>query len=240
MGLRTILLTSFESDLDLKIMSGIEIINQIGKGTTTFKNIYSADGRTQYLQELAPQLDLAQIPAKLLKSRIVHFGPVAGEVSILGGKYFPDSKLGYSLQGWLRQWDDTGKVLPADLAIPTENLPAPGTAFVSIEDLGFQRSALDQILLDFPDLILTKGRDGAELYQNGRILDISTNPVKELDPTGAGDIFAAGYLIARHIQDKSELDSVRFANALAGLSLYRDGVEGIPTASEIAELQRNY
>jgi sugar/nucleoside kinase (ribokinase family) len=80
---------------------------------------------------------------------------------------------------------------------------------------------------------------GAELYLDGQVVEVPTLPVEENDPTGAGDIFAASFLIAKIIEGKSDRDAARFANALAGISIHQEGVDGIPTASEIAQVQRN-
>ena len=239
MGLETVLLTSFSGDLDLDVLDGIEIINQPGKGTTTFKNIYNSAGRTQYILETAPILDLDLIPQDFKKAKIIHFGPVAGEIPILAGELFKDSHLGYSLQGWLRTWDESGKIESFDLDLPRGKNPAPGIAFLSLEDLDNQRSGLDRIRELFPQVVLTTGELGAELYLDEQVKEVTTVPVEPIDPTGAGDIFAAAYLTAKFIQGKSHADAAQIANALAGISILREGVDGVPTECEITEVQRN-
>ena len=239
MGLDTVLLTSFAADLDLDILQGIEIINQPGKGTTTFKNIYNSTGRTQFILETAPILNLDLIPQDIKNARIIHFGPVAGEIPILAGESFPGSQIGYSLQGWLRTWDEGGQIESFDIHIPRGRKPAPGIAFLSLEDLDNQRSGLTRIRELFPQVVLTTGEMGAELYLNEQAEEVFTEPAEPIDPTGAGDIFAAAYLIAKIKQGRSHTEAARLANALAGISILRNGVDGVPTESEIAEVQRN-
>jgi 1D-myo-inositol 3-kinase len=240
LGLQVALVTSFDADLDLRDLNGIQIINQKGRGTTTFKNIYSKAGRTQYLLDRAEGLNISQIPKNYRMASIVHLAPVAREIRLEAGREFPDSSLVYSLQGWLRDWDNTGLVHPAPL--PEFDRPGhlDGTAFLSIEDLGFDRSRLDPILSIFSDLVLTTGQQGAELYSENDLRLVPTKPAQEMDPTGAGDIFTAAFIIAKMILGKSPLEAARFANALAGISITRPGIDGIPTVEEITEVQKVY
>ena len=240
LGLEVGLVTSYDAHLDLEALEGIQILNQKGQGTTTFNNIYSSAGRTQYLLDRARNLNISTIPDNFKKSKIVHLAPVAREVDLEAGSDFPDSALAYSLQGWLRNWDETGLVHPAPLPSHGHEEILNGTGFLSIEDLGFDRSGLDPIRNRFRTLVLTTGEQGAELYTKDEKLLVPAEPVKELDPTGAGDIFAASFIIAKVILGKSQLEAARFANALAGISITRPGKDGIPSLKEITEIQKVY
>ena len=240
LGLEVALVTSFDANLDLKALDGIQVINQNGQGTTTFRNMYGAAGRTQYLLDRAKNLDVSRIPDSFQMAKIVHLAPVAREIRLEAGRKFPHSALAYSLQGWLRGWDDTGLVHPDPLPDLDNEHQLDGTAFLSIEDLGFDRSGLDPILNIFPDLVLTTGKQGAELYSNDQVQLIPTEPVLEVDPTGAGDIFAAAFIIANVILGRSHQEAAHFANALASISISRPGKNGIPTVEEITEVQKVY
>jgi len=240
LGLEVALVTAFDADLDLKSLDGIQIINQNGPGTTTFKNIYDSSGRTQYLLERAKNLDVSRIPDSFRMVKIVHLAPVAREIPLEAGRGFPHSALAYSLQGWLRDWDDSGLVHPDPLPDLDHEHQLGGIAFLSIEDLGFDRSDLDPILNIFPDLVLTTGKKGAELHNKNQVQLVPVEPAPEVDPTGAGDIFAAAFIIAKAILGKSHQEAARFANALAGISITRPGKDGIPTVEEITEIQKAY
>ena len=49
-----------------------------------------------------------------------------------------------------------------------------------------------------PTLVITKGPDGASAIEDGERVEIPAAPVGEVvDTTGAGDLFAAGFLAAR-------------------------------------------
>ena len=240
LGLEVALVTSFDADLDLEALDGIQIINLKGHGTTTFKNIYSSTGRTQHLVERAENLDISQIPDRFQKAAIVHFAPVARELKLEAGRDFPDSAKAYSLQGWLRDWDESGLIRPASLPEMDRGEPLDGTGFLSIEDLGFDRAALHSIQKIFPDLILTTGKQGAELYTTDGMQLVPAESAREVDPTGAGDIFAAAFIIAKIAMGKNHHQAARFATALASISITRPGTDGIPTVEEITEAKKVY
>ncbi|MFN3490690.1 MAG: carbohydrate kinase family protein [Anaerolineales bacterium] len=55
--------------------------------------------------------------------------------------------------------------------------------------------SLDQILEHVKVLVITRGKDGADLYTNGISVHIPTVPEEEIvDPTGVGDAFRGGFL----------------------------------------------
>jgi adenosine kinase len=54
---------------------------------------------------------------------------------------------------------------------------------------------LDQILEHVKVLVITRGKDGADLYLGGDSVHIPTVPEEEIvDPTGVGDAFRGGFL----------------------------------------------
>jgi sugar/nucleoside kinase (ribokinase family) len=60
------------------------------------------------------------------------------------------------------------------------------------------QSALDELRAKVPTLVITKGSQGAIGVENGEAIAIPAAPVEQVvDTTGAGDLFAAGFLAAR-------------------------------------------
>jgi adenosine kinase len=54
---------------------------------------------------------------------------------------------------------------------------------------------LKQVLQHVKVLVVTRGRDGANLYTNGEDIFIPTVPEEKIvDPTGVGDAFRGGFL----------------------------------------------
>ena len=238
MGLKVALYTAGAADLDLEFLEGIEIINQPGEGTTTFINEYTPSGRIQRLLDRAEDLDPGQIPALWKEAKIIHLAPVAREIDFSAAVLFPTSVVGCSLQGWMRAWDESGRITPASLP----EMSQPGRdrciGFVSLEDLGHDRSGLEELQVQFPRLILTLGSEGMEYLEGGKKLHVPAPAAAEVDPTGAGDIFTAAYLILRHLRGMTIEESARSANFLASASVKQPGTEGIPEINLISEINK--
>lgn len=238
MGLKVALYTSGASALDLGILDGIEIINQPGPGTTTFINEYTPKGRIQRLLDRADELDPGQIPSSWKKARIIHLAPVAREIPFSAGEEFPNGILGFSLQGWMRDWDENGRISPAPLPGISQPPRGQSIGFVSLEDLGNDRSRLKALLIQFPRLVLTLAADGMEYFEAGRTVHLPAPATSEVDPTGAGDIFAAAFLVFRYLRGKGVEESGRLANSLAAASVSRPGTAGIPEVAEIIGINK--
>ncbi len=60
------------------------------------------------------------------------------------------------------------------------------------------KTAMTELSIKVPTLVITKGPEGAIAIENGERISIPAAPVSEVvDTTGAGDLFAAGFLAAR-------------------------------------------
>jgi sugar/nucleoside kinase (ribokinase family) len=60
------------------------------------------------------------------------------------------------------------------------------------------KNAMTELSIKVPTLVITKGADGAIAIENGERISIPAAPVGAVvDTTGAGDLFAAGFLTAR-------------------------------------------
>ena len=75
----------------------------------------------------------------------------------------------------------------------------------------------------FPEIVVTKGEQGAELVG---IAHVEARRVEAIDPTGAGDAFAAKY-IAERLSGSSPLVALEFANDFAALAVTRLGGQPI-------------
>jgi 2-dehydro-3-deoxygluconokinase len=83
------------------------------------------------------------------------------------------------------------------------------------------------------EVVLKKGRAGSLALVDGELLDHPAFTVAEVDPVGAGDAFAAGYL-AGHLWGKPAEERLRVANAMGALSVATLGdYEGLPDENEL-------
>jgi len=60
-----------------------------------------------------------------------------------------------------------------------------------------EADVLDGVELGVPEVIVTRGARGSVVLTDGHASEIPASPLGGVDPTGAGDAFAVGYLAAR-------------------------------------------
>ena len=213
--------------------------------TTTFVNTYSEGFRTQFLQARAGELTATDIPASWLAASVILCGPLDQEFTPALIRDFPrrsDSILAATPQGWLRRWDADGRVWPSPWTAADEVLPLLDTLILSHDDLlpfaDGNRAEADAILsawsMRIPLLVATDGRHGATLFQHGQRETFPAYPTVEVDPTGAGDVFATAFLVHLY-RYRDPRQAVAFANCLASLSIEQEGITGIPTWEQVEE-----
>lgn len=89
------------------------------------------------------------------------------------------------------------------------------------------------------EVVLKRGAHGSSLWLDGDRLDAAPFPVREVDPIGAGDAFAAGYL-ASALRGDAPAERLRQANAMGALSVAMLGdYEGLPSAQELTDFLDN-
>jgi sugar/nucleoside kinase (ribokinase family) len=238
MGFSSALYTACSLELPTELLKDVIIEIQASDQTTTFNNQYSTSGRKQILLERAPVLDLSQLSDEFLNAKVIHLAPVAGEIVLENLPDFPQADLFLSLQGWLRKWDQAGLVSPTDWPGFTNISVNISGGFLSVEDLGGDQSKLEPLLEAFPLLVLTQGRSGATIYQQGNQTHIPVLSERSGDPTGAGDIFATAFIISYTIAGKTAVESAHLACRLAEISIEQVGLAGVPTKEEIMAISR--
>jgi sugar/nucleoside kinase (ribokinase family) len=232
LGLRVGVVTAWGGEVPLDVLHGIQVRIEAVEHSTTFENIYTPDGRHQIVHHIAPDIRYESIPQIWRKSPIVHIGPIAGEGQGLVDGGFPSSMLGLTPQGWLRTWDDGGRVHIGTWVEARHVLSKADAAVFSIEDVGGDEEQIEAMANQCRVLAVTEGVAGARLYWNGDLRRFRAAQVKEVDPTGAGDIFAAAFFW-RFSTTRDPWAAARFATHLSAYSVTRRGLEGIPTKEEI-------
>ena len=113
-----------------------------------------------------------------------------------------------------------------------EVLPRASVVIISSEDVAHDEALVQQWAAQARLLVVTRGADGCTVHQNNTVTAVPTHSVEIVDATGAGDIFAASFLV-RLRQCGDPIAAARFANCLASESITRRGLDSIPTPSEI-------
>ncbi len=85
-------------------------------------------------------------------------------------------------------------------------------------------------------VVLKMGAKGCRIYSGDRVIDAPGFVVNEVDPTGAGDSFCAGFTVAL-LEGMPLEEAGRFANAAGALAVTKLGpMEGAPSREEVVEL----
>ncbi len=82
-------------------------------------------------------------------------------------------------------------------------------------------------------VVLKRGAEGSRFFAGGEVIDVPAFGAEEVDPTGAGDTFAAALLTAL-IEGKSVYDAGVFANGAGAFAVTRKGpMEGAPRREQL-------
>jgi sugar/nucleoside kinase (ribokinase family) len=232
LGLRVGIVTAFAEGLQLPELEGISISAISDEYTTTFENIQTPAGRIQYLHHKAPDLDLSAVPETWRSAPIVHLGPVCQEVDPNLAKEFSQSFVGLTPQGWFRTWDAKGRVRFTEWPEASYVMENASAAVLSVEDVKGNENLIEEMVASIRILIVTEGAAGARLYWNGDLRRFTPPTETEIDPVGAGDIFATAFFF-RLYSTHDPWESARFATQLAANSVTRRGLLGVPTPEEV-------
>lgn len=233
LGREPAVVTSGSDDLDLTPLAGIPVHRIPSAESTTFTNEYAGDQRRQRLGSRAGAIDPSSVPGEWLGADIIHLAPIAAEFPpSAAARFAGEPFLGVTPQGWMRRWDATGHVHPASWEPAREALAVADAVVSSLEDLGGDEALVEGMVAACRLLVLTEGSGGARVYWNGDVRRIPAPRVELVDPTGAGDIFAAAFFI-RLQQTRDPWEAARFANILAATSVTRHGLDSIPTPDEV-------
>lgn len=211
-------------------LDGIQLHRLVSPVTTTFRNEYTDTGRIQYLYKRADDIRVQDIPLAWRESKIVMLGPLARDVETdVVRSFSPQTLLGVVPQGWMRRWDETARVYTRPWYEAEEILPHARVLVLSEEDLGEFTERLQVYTALTPIVVLTRGARGCTVYARGHEpFDSPAFKVKEVDPTGAGDVFTAGFLIRLH-ETNDLRAAARFANCTASFAVESVGTTGLPT-----------
>ena len=219
MGCRTAVLTSASGDFDLDLtFPGIDVKRVPAAETTTFENVYSPTGRHQTIHAVAQLLRSEDVPPNWQRAHIVHMGPIANEIDPAMVDLFSNSLIGLTPQGWFRRWDEDGHVYAGDWPAAKTVFSLAGAVILSKEDLA-DLQMLDRIREWSPLVVLTQRAGGCTVYCQDEVRQIPAPSVAEADPTGAGDIFAASFLVRLRQTNGNPWEAAAFANRIAAQSV---------------------
>ena len=225
LGCNTAVLTSAVENYEWnRALPGIQAQSIPSTHTTTFENIYGENGRQQKIYHVAKKLKKYHLLEHWKDARIVHLGPLADEVDAEIIHYFNDSYIGLTPQGWMREWDESGCVQARKWPLAASIFPMADAVILSREDL-----IDDDMLIEFRKwarlLVLTQGKHGCTVFFENEIKQIPTTPVQDADPTGAGDIFAAAFMIQLNRNGGNPWEAAGYANKIATATVTKQDLD---------------
>lgn len=213
--------------------------------TTTFANVYTEHGRMQHVYTPASKITADDIPTAFRNPRIVLMGPLVNEITPDVAAIFGEETLVAAVpQGWMRRWDNDGRVYHVQWESAAQILPYLDVLILSLEDIDYDLSRLEQVFPLAPLVVLTEYRDGSTIFQrqsDGSVQQtkIAPRPASEVDPTGAGDIFATSFII--RLQETGDpIQAARFANVTASYGVEHLGIFGVPTRDTVLAFMERY
>ncbi|HUQ16645.1 MAG TPA: PfkB family carbohydrate kinase [Candidatus Saccharimonadales bacterium] len=197
--------------------------------TTTFAFRYDDDGRRHLrLRARAAELSLADLPASLHGADAVVFGTIARELD--------ESLFGTTLarvevlvaQGFLRGWTADGDIIPRPCDAAATIIPRVTATVVSDED-----GADTEAWARAGTIVVTHAERGSDVLESGRAGHIHAFAAARIvDPTGAGDAFAAGLAVGLG-EGLAIHDAALFASAVASFAVEGPATTGLADRARV-------
>lgn len=241
LGMKTGVVTSYAKDFEFEGRFeeyDIRLWVQESEETTSFRNIYENGSRTQFMPSRADTIRPETMPIFESSLQAIQLCLIADEVDLdLLAALPSDVVIGATIQGWLRNIAADGLV---SAKMPDLSLfEHTELVFMSDDDIREVPELLEQIIDIVPIVILTRGKHGADVYENGIKRTFPSYPSKEVDPTGAGDVFSTAFIIS-YSHNPNIARACSFAHCAASLSIEGIGVKSIPSRDEVFERQKLY
>lgn len=175
---------------ELRALPGLQLAVAASEQITTFALRYSGARRQLSLLERARPLTWRDIPAAWRAPELLYVGPVAGECDEALLSRFGDVYAMGCIQGWLREPALGQRVRPRMLPEACQPPPALKAVSFSASDHPSAARIARELASRGLSVAVTRGRRGARVWWQGQRCQVPAAPAREVDPTGAGDVFA--------------------------------------------------
>jgi sugar/nucleoside kinase (ribokinase family) len=217
-------------------IADLELVLERAGDTTLFINTYGDDGvRLQRIRAEAPAVTPALLPAAWAKAEVVFLAPVLGELDLAAWRAAVSPRvLGIGVQGWIKAGNAEGVVVPRPWNVEQELLRTVDAACISEDDHAQQPDLLERLLGAVPVVAFTHGKQGCDVYVQGRATRVGVYPTTEHDPTGAGDVFSSAFFLSLG-RGHSPIEAARIGAAAASIIVEGRGGETFPRMGEATE-----
>ncbi len=241
-GISTAVLTAMAEDdvAPYRTLLGNEVLLHAlpSMHTTSMANEYNAAGRRQRFVSKAARIEPRHVPPAWRQASIVLVGPLLGEVSTRLGSHFPTESLrAMTIQGRLRTHRKE-RMYTRRWPRAAQEFGAYDVLIFSEEDVRGDRGQAEFYAGLVPLAVMTHGGAGATVFAQGNATHHAAFGAEPVDETGAGDVFAAAFLLT-YATSRDPAASCRYANAAAACSIEHVGIAGIPTRRQVAARMRS-
>jgi sugar/nucleoside kinase (ribokinase family) len=211
--------------------NGIPVIAFPSAHTVHFENIYSSnlDHRTQRVLQTADPFTVSQLAD--VNASLFHLGPLlSNDIPLQLIKALAEKgRLSLDVQGYLRKvennnvcavdWEEKKEVLPFIDILKANEYEAE----VLTGERDLKKAAMLLHEWGVREVVITLGSMGSLIFGDNIFYNIPAYiPFAELDATGCGDTYMAGYLYKR-IKEASIQEAGEFAAAMASLKIASPG-----------------
>jgi sugar/nucleoside kinase (ribokinase family) len=239
-GLRVGVLTSHGPEFPSEAWPhGVEVVNVAADRTAVFRVETDATGRRLAVEATATPLAVPHLPDAWRGAPLVVVCPIAGEVDPALAGAFRDASVAVCPQGWLRRLEPDGAVATAPWDQAHDVLPHAQLLAVSQDDIAPFAEQTREWVQRVPLAVVTRGAEGAILFVNGERYHVEADLAREVDATGAGDVFAATLLI-HYQREGNAWESAAAAACAAAASVEGKGAAGVPDRAALEERLRAY
>ncbi len=201
------------------------------------------------------------IPVGYEGADLVHLAPVLSEIELEAWDFGAFSGLvAINVQGWIKvageaveaadfeQFQQRGvggkysqnparRVVQKAWDVRVEQLRGIDVACLSEEDIIGQGDLLERLIAAIPVVVLTLGELGSRVYVDGDVVEVGIYRTEIVDPTGAGDVFAAMFT-HKLAEGFSAADAARFGAAASSIVIEDIGARALFRADFVEELER--
>ncbi len=234
LGYQVGMVTRAGPDLDVaEALPGVEVVCHPSEATTLFENVYLDDGRRQVLHQRAAPISARHISGPWRRVPLAYLGTIAQELDETVFHAFSDETLLCVMpQGFFRRWDEQGRVHFTGWNPPEALLRRIDLLVLSEQDVLDPERLVRDWTPFVGILVVTRAERGATVYIKDEAHHYPARPAHQVDPTGAGDVFAAAFLV-RLFETGDPAQAAVLANAVASFSVEAPGRAGIPRRARV-------
>jgi sugar/nucleoside kinase (ribokinase family) len=141
----------------------------------------------------------------------------------------------------MRGWEEDGIVRAIEWADAARVLRKAAVVVISEDDVA-DKTVIKEWANKARMLVVTLGDRGCDVYRQGGgepFHSAAFTSAEEVDPTGAGDVFAAAFLWHLHKSNGDWKTAADWANCVASFVVEKRGVGGVPKLADVEKRWQN-